>query len=94
MPVDAGVPACHSPPCEPPRRRITRPPAASVATRIVIPVLRIVCGGPLWARDSLWREQGKSDDAHTLLAEIYGWFTEGFATRDLQTAKALLDDLA
>jgi class 3 adenylate cyclase/predicted ATPase len=42
----------------------------------------------------LWREQGKTDDARTLLAEIYGWFTEGFDTRDLQAAKALLDDLA
>jgi class 3 adenylate cyclase/predicted ATPase len=42
----------------------------------------------------LWRGQGKNDDARTLLAEIYGWFTEGFDTRDLRDAKALLDDLA
>ena len=42
----------------------------------------------------LWRDQGKHDDARTLLAEIYGWFTEGFDTRDLKEAKALLDDLA
>jgi len=42
----------------------------------------------------LWREQGKTDDAHTLLAEICGWFTEGFETRDLKEAKALLDELS
>jgi predicted ATPase len=42
----------------------------------------------------LWRGQGKHDDARTLLAEIYGWFTEGFDTRDLQAAKALLDELS
>jgi predicted ATPase len=42
----------------------------------------------------LWRGQGKHDDARTLLAEIYGWFTEGFETRDLRAAKALLDELS
>jgi predicted ATPase len=38
----------------------------------------------------LWQRQGKAAEAHRLLAEIYGWFTEGFETRDLQDAKALL----
>ena len=42
----------------------------------------------------LWRDQGKRDEAHDLLAPIYGWFTEGFDTRDLKEAKALLDELA
>ena len=42
----------------------------------------------------LWAQQGKQREAHTLLAEIYGWFTEGFDTSDLQEAKALLDKLA
>lgn len=42
----------------------------------------------------LWQQQGKTSDAHTLLAEIYGWFTEGFDTRDLQEAKTLLAELA
>jgi len=42
----------------------------------------------------LWRGQGKNEDARTLLAEIYGWFTEGFETRDLKEAKALLDELS
>jgi len=39
----------------------------------------------------LWQEQGKKEEAHEMLAEIYGWFTEGFDTKDLQEAKALLD---
>ena len=42
----------------------------------------------------VWREQGKRAEAHELLAPIYGWFTEGFDTADLQEAKALLDALA
>jgi predicted ATPase len=42
----------------------------------------------------LWRDQGKSEQACELLAPVYGWFTEGFDTRDLKEAKALLDELA
>ncbi len=42
----------------------------------------------------LWRDQGKRDEARELLAGVYGWFTEGFDTRDLKEAKALLDELA
>jgi predicted ATPase len=42
----------------------------------------------------LWRDQGKRDEARDLLAPIYGWFTEGFDTRDLKEAKALLEELA
>ena len=42
----------------------------------------------------LWRDQGKRDGARDLLAPVYGWFTEGFDTRDLKEAKALLDELA
>ena len=42
----------------------------------------------------LWRQQGKRHEAHRLLSEIYGWFTEGFGTKDLQDAKALLNELA
>jgi predicted ATPase len=42
----------------------------------------------------LWRDQGKDAEARDLLAPIYGWFTEGFDTADLQEAKALLDELA
>jgi predicted ATPase len=42
----------------------------------------------------LWQRQGKRDAARALLAPIYGWFTEGFDTADLQEAKALLEGLA
>ena len=42
----------------------------------------------------LWRDQGKRDEARELLAPVYGWFTEGFDTRDVKEAKALLDELA
>ena len=42
---------------------------------------------------SLWQQQGKRAAAHELLAPIYGWFTEGFDTADLQDAKALLEEL-
>ena len=42
----------------------------------------------------LWRDQGKKQQGRELLAPIYGWFTEGFDTRDLKEAKALLDELA
>ena len=42
----------------------------------------------------LWQSQGKKAEAGQMLAEIYGWFTEGFDTKDLQEAKALLEELA
>ncbi|MBL8208601.1 MAG: hypothetical protein JNM09_30500 [Blastocatellia bacterium] len=41
----------------------------------------------------LWLQQGKAEAARERLAEIYGWFTEGFDTADLQEAKALLEEL-
>ena len=41
----------------------------------------------------LWQQQGKWAEAYELLAPIYGWFTEGFDTADLQDAKALLEEL-
>jgi predicted ATPase len=41
----------------------------------------------------LWQQQGKCTAAYDLLAPVYGWFTEGFDTADLQEAKALLEDL-
>jgi predicted ATPase len=40
------------------------------------------------------RDQGKVQQARELLAPVYGWFTEGFDTRDLKEAKALLEELA
>ena len=54
-------------------------------------------GGPPqrnWRRSArLWRDQGKVQQARELLAPVYGWFTEGFDTRDLKEAKALLEEL-
>jgi predicted ATPase len=52
----------------------------------------------LWIRTAmslsrLWQSQGKRDEARQGPAEVYGWFTEGFDTADLQEAKALLDAL-
>jgi predicted ATPase len=42
----------------------------------------------------LWQQQGKQEEAHQLLTEIYRWFTEGFDTPDLKDAKALLEELS
>jgi tetratricopeptide (TPR) repeat protein len=42
----------------------------------------------------LWKTQGKTTEAHALLASVYNWFTEGFDTRDLKEAKALLHELS
>jgi predicted ATPase len=41
----------------------------------------------------LWQQQGKRQEAHDLLAPVYGWFAEGFDTADLQDAKVLLEEL-
>ncbi len=42
----------------------------------------------------LWRDQGKPQQARELLAPVYRWFSEGFETRDLKHARALLNELA
>ena len=42
----------------------------------------------------LWRDEGMVREARELLAPVYGWFTEGFETRDLKEAKVLLEELA
>ena len=42
----------------------------------------------------LWQQQSKRNEAYQLLAEVYGWFTEGFDTADLQEARSLLHELA
>ena len=42
----------------------------------------------------LWQQHGKREEARQMLEEIYGWFTEGFDTADLQEAKTLLEELA
>jgi predicted ATPase len=56
-------------------------------------------GARLWALRAgtslarLWRDQGKRQQAHDLLAPVYGWFTEGFDAVDLKDAKLLLEQL-
>jgi predicted ATPase len=42
----------------------------------------------------LWRDEGKLQQERELLVPVYGWFTEGFDTRDLKEAKGLLEELA
>jgi predicted ATPase len=42
----------------------------------------------------LWQQQGKREEARQMLAEIYNWFIEGFDTKDLQEAQALLEELS
>ena len=42
----------------------------------------------------LWQQQGKKTEAHQMLAEVYGWFTEGFDTKDLQEAQELIEELS
>jgi predicted ATPase len=42
----------------------------------------------------LLASQGRRDEAHSMLAEIYNWFTEGFDTADLKEAKVLFDELS
>ena len=48
-------------------------------------------GGDEFGRQ--WQQQGKQEEARRMLAEVYGWFTEGFDTADLQEAKTLLEEL-
>ena len=42
----------------------------------------------------LWHNKAKRAEAHQMLSEIYNWFTEGFDTKDLQEAKALIEELS
>ena len=60
------------------RRQSARSPELSATTSLAL----------------LLAKQGKRDEARTMLAEIYGWFTEGFDTPDLKDAKSLLDELS
>jgi predicted ATPase len=80
-------------------RSVREEDAAETAFREALSVARAQQARTLELRAAtsvarLWRDQGKRGDARELLAPIYGWFTEGFDTRDLKEAKALLDELA
>ena len=94
--LDALVMAGRSSPI---RRRTLRPSAIlSVTSRMTMLWSRAnnKQNGELRAAMSLarlGRDQGKVHQARQLLAPVYGWFTEGFDTRDLKEAKALLEEL-
>jgi len=69
---------------------------ASLRTAVDIAAAQSAKGAQLRSANSLarlWLDQGKPQQAHELLAPVYGWFTEGFDTLDLKEAKALLDEL-
>jgi predicted ATPase/class 3 adenylate cyclase len=73
--------------------------AAEASLRKALEVAGLQCakGWELRAATSLarlWCDQGKRDEARNLLAPVYGWFTEGLDTRDLEEAKALLEALS
>jgi predicted ATPase len=70
---------------------------ASLQMAVEIAAAQSAKGAQLHAANSLarlWRDQGKVQQARELLAPVYGWFTEGFDTRDLKEAKALLAQLS
>ncbi len=54
----------------------------------------LVQGNAVAAPPPAWQSQDKRQDAYDLLAPVYGWFSEGFDTADLQDAKALLEGLS
>jgi predicted ATPase len=75
------------------------PNQAEASFREAINVASVQCARLLELRAAmslarLWRDQGKVQQARELLAPVYGWFTEGFDTRDLKDAKTLLEELA
>jgi hypothetical protein len=53
----------------------------------------VACSGASMSLARLWRDRAKVRQARELLTPGYGWFTEGFDTRDLKEAKALLEEL-
>jgi predicted ATPase len=70
---------------------------ASLQTAVEIAAAQSAKGAQLHAANSLarlWRDQGKTQQARNLLAQVYDGFTEGFDTPDLKEAKTLLDELA
>ena len=74
------------------------PASAEKCFRTAIKVARMQCAKSWELRATmslahLLNKTGHRDEARTMLAEIYNWFTEGFDTADLKDAKALLDEL-
>jgi predicted ATPase len=76
-----------------------QPEAAEARYRTALAVAREQSAKALELRAAMsqarvWRDRGRRPAARDLLAPVYGWFTEGFATPDLKEARALLDELA
>jgi predicted ATPase len=65
----------------------------SLATRFRFS-LRCACYIRSLESPTLWRDQRKVQQARELLAPVYGWFTEGFDSRDLKEAETLINELA
>ena len=81
-----------------PRHQATMESEAEACFRQAIAVARCQGAKSLELRavislNRLWRQQGKKEHARQLLADVYSWFTEGFETKDLQEAKALLEEV-
>ena len=55
---------------------------------------RLILSATVMSLSRLWQQQDKRAEAYELRVPIYGWFTEGFDTADLQEAKALLETLS
>ena len=60
----------------------------------ILPLQRVSARSLALNLARLLRDNGRRDEARTMLADIYGWFTEGFDTADLKDAKALLEELS
>jgi predicted ATPase len=70
-----------------------RQQAKSLELRAVMSLVRLRQQSTHATRNTQHVTHSKLDEAHRMLAEVYHWFTEGFETKDLQEAKALLDEL-
>jgi hypothetical protein len=86
--------------CHGPRRMAAEPPVSkSMRPHSPLACEEALCALHVRSRTMIsvtcrWRDQGKREEARELLAPVYGWFTEGFDTRDLKEAKALLEELS
>jgi adenylate cyclase len=88
-------------PVQSPKSKVENPQweEAEACFRQAIEIARTQKGKSLELRavmslSRLWQQRGKQKAAHRMLAKVYGWFTEGFDTADLQEAKELLDALS
>jgi predicted ATPase len=83
------TPAAATPACSEKQKPVSKKPSKSHAAPAKKTLELRAAMSLAW----LWQEQGKTAKARSLLPEIYGWFTEGFDSKDLQNAEALLEEL-